>query len=293
MSRRLRLARHLSLIGPVGRGGGGAVFIVWNHRAWCPMACKVSGSPRRARREARVLNALDHPNIVRCFGQGRSASAHLLMEYLDGPTLRRVIRGSRHRRLSVANALRLAIHLGAALTHVHERGFVHLDVKPSNVIVVGGRPVLVDFGAARPRTDRPLGYAAGTDPYMAPEQCRGGQVTPASDVFGLGVTLYESLTGRYPFPEGTRRKPFPQLSVSPAPLRPFAPGVPASLEKLILACLAPNPTARPSMAELLPKLHAFIRTGPRMWPDAVESARQRGRRGPTGPVGNRGTRQAA
>ncbi len=226
------------------------------------MACKIIGSQRRARREASVLSALDHPNIVRFFGEARPA--HLLMEYLDGPTLGRLIRTSRQRRLSVANALRVAIHVG---------------------------PVLFDFGAARPRTDRRLGYTGGTDPYMAPEQCRGGRVTPASDVFGLGVTLYESLSGRHPFPEGTRRKPFPQLSVSPAPLRPFAPAVPASLEKLVLACLAPKPSARPSMAELLPKLHEFIRTGPRMWPETVERARRRSR--PAGRTATRGMRRAA
>src|SRR5262249_60169816 len=124
------------------------------------------------------------------------------MESLGGPTLRRLIRTSRQRRLSVANALRVAIHVGAALTHVHERGFVHLDVKPSNVIVVGGRPVLVDFGAARPRTARPLGYVAGTDPYMAPEQCRGGQVTPASAGVGRGATVSAPVVGRYPHHHG-------------------------------------------------------------------------------------------
>ncbi len=198
------------------------------------MACKIIGSQRRARREASVLSALDHPNIVRFFGEARPA--HLLMEYLDGPTLGRLIRTSRQRRLSVANALRVAIHVGAALTHVHERGFVHLDVKPSNVIVVGGRPVLVDFSTARPRTNRPVGYAAGTDLYIAP-------------------------------------------------------AVPVALEKLVLACLAPNPAARPSMAELLPKLHEFIRTGPRMWPETVERARRRSR--PVGRTATHGMRRAA
>ena len=71
MSRRVALGRHLSVIARVGKGGGGAVFIVWNHQAWCPMACKITTSVRRARREAEVLGALDHPNIVRFFGRRR------------------------------------------------------------------------------------------------------------------------------------------------------------------------------------------------------------------------------
>ena len=269
MSRRVDLGPGLDVIGRVGDGGGGRVFIVWNQRAWCPMACKVFSSPGRAQREAAVLEALDHPNIVRFFGRGRPDT--ILMEYLDGPTLSDVIRTRRRRRLSVSNAVRMAIHLGAALTHVHARGFVHLDVKPSNVIVAVGRPVLFDFSSARPRTDEPLGHPSGTDAYMAPEQCRGERVTSAADVFGLGATLYEALTGRLPFPAGTRRHPFTQLTTSPIPLRRLAPEVPVGLERLVSACLARDPADRPSALEaLLPQLHTFIRTGPRMWPVNVE-----------------------
>lgn len=259
-----RIGRDLTVLGAVdGRNAAlHPVYIVWHARAWCPMACKVFSSSRRLGREAAMLEALDHPNIVRSLGTGRPA--HLLMEFLEGPTLAALIRSRPRGRLGVSDAMRVSIHLGAALAHSHARGFVHLDVKPSNVIVVRGRPVLFDFGVAR-RAGR-LRRPTGTDPYMAPEQCRAETVTAATDVFGFGVTLYESLSGQLPFPRGNRRRPFPQMHVSPRPLRRHAPAVPASLEEIVMACLAASPAARPSLAALLPALHAFIKHGPPMWP---------------------------
>ncbi|TMA72942.1 MAG: serine/threonine protein kinase [Deltaproteobacteria bacterium] len=228
-----RISPDLTVLGIVASGDSGRhpVYIVWHARAWCPMACKVFTSPRRLRREAALLATLDHPNIVRCLGARRPA--HLLMEFLEGPTLAALIRSRPRGRLGVSDAMRVAVHLGAALVHTHERGFVHLDVKPSNVIVVRGRPVLFDFGIACRPTARRLRRPVGTAPYMAPEQCRAGTVTPATDVFGFGVTLYESLTGRLPFPGGSRR-PFPQITVPPRPLRQHAPAVPAALEELVM-----------------------------------------------------------
>ena len=260
-----RISPDLTVLGIVASGDGGRhpVYIVWHARAWCPMACKVFTSPRRLRREAALLATLDHPNIVRCLGARRPA--HLLMEFLEGPTLAALI-GSRPRgRLGVSDAMRVAIHLGAALVHTHERGFVHLDVKPSNVIVVRGRPVLFDFGIACRPTARRLRRPVGTAPYMAPEQCRAGTVTPATDVFGFGATLYESLAGQRPF-ACSKRRPYPQLTVPPRPLRQHAPAVPPALEELVMACLAANPEARPALPGLLPALHEFIQHGPPMWP---------------------------
>jgi eukaryotic-like serine/threonine-protein kinase len=267
----------LTVLGRVGAGGGGNVYIVWHHGRWCPMACKVFTSWRRARREAVVLRSLDHPNIVRFLGLGRPA--HVLMDFLEGPSLSRLIRSRARHRLGVSDAVRVAMHLGAALTHIHERGFLHLDVKPSNIIVAAGRPVLFDFSTARPRRGEPLGHPAGTDPFMAPEQCNGGRVTPASDVFGFGVTLCEALTGQLPFPQGTRRNPFPQTAVAPTALRRHVPAISAELEGILLACLARDPADRPSLpGDILPSLPRFIRHGPAMWPSNFDPVRPRAQR---------------
>jgi serine/threonine protein kinase len=187
-----RIGADLTVLGTVDDGGTEPVYIVWHGRGWCAMACKVSRSAQHTRREAALLRRFAHPNIVRFLGAGEPS--HILMEFLEGPTLLQLIRSGRHGRLPVADALRAAMHVGAALVHVDERGYLHLDVKPSNVIVARGRPVLFDFGSARRLGRGRPRSIIGTDEYMAPEQCRRAQLTPATDVFGLGATLYEMLT---------------------------------------------------------------------------------------------------
>jgi eukaryotic-like serine/threonine-protein kinase len=228
------------------------------------MACKILRSPRHARREAAVLKRLAHPKIVRLLGVAEPS--HLLMEFLEGPTLAQLIRAQPQRRLPVSDALRVAIHVGAALMHVHERGFLHLDVKPSNIIVARGRPVLFDFGTARRRRAGRPRAIIGTDAYMAPEQCRRDALTPAADVFGLGATLHEMLAGGLPF-SSDPRDPFPQCRVAPQSIRALRRDVPAALDALVRQCLAADPADRPaSLAALLPELHGHIRRGPPMWP---------------------------
>jgi serine/threonine protein kinase len=218
----------------------------------------------KARREAAILETFQHPNIVRYLGM--NGAKHLLMEFLDGTTLSQTMRQRTQKRLPLAPALRVAIHIGAALRHVHEKGFVHLDIKPSNVIVVHGRPVLFDFGTARSLKGKRPPDPAGTDPYIAPEECLRERVTPAADVFGLGVTLYELLTGELPFPEGTKKRPFSQLLDSPIPARTHRHDIPKPLDDLILSCLSRDPFVRPTLPRLLPRLHTFVRSGPPMWP---------------------------
>jgi eukaryotic-like serine/threonine-protein kinase len=261
-----RLNEDITVLGVLDRHHGDIVCIAWHHRKWCPVACKVFASPERAKREADILSRLSHPNIVRFLGVAEPAI--LLMEFLEGPTLEDVVNNQDIKLFTLSNAIRVVIHLGAALQHIHEQGFVHLDVAPTNVIIAaGGRPVLFDFGTTRRLAGPRPPEVIGTDPFIAPEECALGKVTPAADVFSLGVTLYEMLTGKFPFPEGTRKQRFPQLTHPPVPIRQHRPTVPAGFDQLVLSCIIREPTARPVLAELLPALHAFLKSGPAMWPE--------------------------
>ena len=236
------VAPGITVLGVVDDGGQDAVYLVWNHHAWCPMACKVYARPRDARHEAAVLQALAHPNIVR--GLGAGSSGYLLMEYLDGPTLKQLIESSREGRLSLPNAMRVGIYLGSALIHMHSRGFVHLDVKPSNVVIYRGRPVLFDLGTARPCSRPQLKSNIGTDFYMSPEQCERGQVSPASDVFAFGVTLHQMLTGQLPFAGAGSILLLNKLNGKLIPLSRRDPSLPAALDAVIAKALAADPDQR-------------------------------------------------
>ena len=264
-----RLGTNLTVLGVVDDHGQEPVYLVWHHKRWCPMACKVFKSAKDARREAKILQTLAHPNIVRSLGM--DGPTRLLMEYLEGPSLHDLLNDRPKRRLGIHDALRLSIHIGGALCHIHERGLVHLDVKPANIIVVKGRPVLCDFGIARwLRGERRPRGVIGTEGYIAPEECLREKITPAADIFGLGVTLYELLTGKLPFPDSDNKKNYPQVSQAPASLRRHRRGVPIGLEKLILSCLNRDPKARPNLEALLLSLHGFITSGPPMWPKGFQ-----------------------
>jgi serine/threonine protein kinase len=228
------------------------------------MFCKVLRSQEAAQREADILLALGHPNVVRCFGV--DGSSCLLMEYLEGPSLHRLMYSLPKRRIDVNDALRTSMYVGAALGHVHDRGLLHLDVKPSNIVVAHGRAVLCDFGIARWQGATRPQIVTGTEGYLAPEECLREEITPAADVFGLGVTLYELLTGHMPFPESREDEPYPQVLQSPSLIRQHRATVPVGLEKLIQKCLSREPTARPNLAALMPSLHRYITRAPRMWP---------------------------
>ena len=259
-----RLGRDLTVLGIIDDRRGEPVYLVWHHKCWCPMACKVLESAEIARDQADILFKAAHPNVVRCFGL--NGTNCVLMEFLEGPNLRQLMSSRPKERLGISDAVRLAIHVGGALLHIHDVGLLHLDVKPSNIIVAKGRPVLVDFGIARWQTaPRPTGVR-GSYPYIAPEECLLQTVTPAADVFGLGVTLYELVTGNLPFPESQDEETFPQVLQAPAPMRDHRPAVQTGLEKLVLSCLSRDPHERPNLPTLLAALHKFIGGGPPMWP---------------------------
>jgi serine/threonine protein kinase len=203
--------------------------------------------------EETTLRALQHPALVRCFDADVEGELpHLLLEFLDGPRLSTLIR--RH-GVIVEQLLPLALELCSALHFVASRGFVHLDVKPKNVIM-SAPPRLIDLSVAT-RLDRVAGLSTptGTDAYMAPEQClpeRFAEIGPATDVWGLGVTLYEAISHSLPFPQGrseakTAAERYPQLEAEPNPLHG---DLASPLAELILGCLAKRSEDRPTTLEI-------------------------------------------
>ena len=243
--------------------GGGKIFqayLAWDVRRRALVVAKLlrphlagdDGALAALRREAAALERLSHPVLPRLFDARLEGERPLVvLELLDGPRLSTVIR---RYRVVVEQVLPLALQLSSALHYLSEEGWVHLDVKPSNVIL-SGPPRLIDLSIARPtHVARRLTSPAGTDRYMAPEQCHPalfGRIGPHTDMWGLGVTLYEALARRRPFPDapsgafGAAR--YPQLALEPAPL----PGdVPAALGELVLRCLSRDPGERPAAAEL-------------------------------------------
>jgi serine/threonine protein kinase len=272
-----RLGSDLTVLGIVDDYSSGLIYLVWHHKFWCPMACKVFKSEEETQREADILLALAHPNIVRCLGL--NGSTCLLMEFLEGPTLYQMMKSRPRQRLGINDALRISIHIGAALSHVHDRGLLHLDVKPSNIVVAKRRPVLCDFGIARWQNAPRPNHVGSTPAYAAPEECLLKEITPAADIFSLGVTLFQLLTGNRPFPEQTDDVPYPQILQPPSSVRQHRPAVPVGLDELVLSCLSRDPKARPDLAVLLPSLHRYIGSGPQMWPKGFHPEKSTGRSG--------------
>ncbi|HEX2883948.1 MAG TPA: serine/threonine-protein kinase [Candidatus Limnocylindria bacterium] len=241
--------------------GGGEryeAYVAWNHRLMEPTLLKVLRphlvGDERARRslhkEGTLLGHLQHPGLTRLFGMDAEGERPFIeIEYVEGPRLSTLVR--RHGRLNPEQAFPLGRQLAATLHYLHAEGILHLDVKPSNV-VMGPVPRLIDLSVAR-RVDsvgRINGYV-GTDAYMAPEQADPGlwpTIGPKTDTWGLGATLYYGVAKRIPHSKGVRgstgAERFPQLVESPAPLEPLrhSPG----LVELIMAALSRDPAARPS-----------------------------------------------
>jgi eukaryotic-like serine/threonine-protein kinase len=216
--------------------------------------------------EAELVERLRHPVIVRGFGAVLDGPRpHLVLEHLEGPRLSRAIR--KQRALEPEQLLPLGLQLSSALHYLAEEGVVHLDVKPSNVIL-GAPARLIDLSIARPAEElRGVRHRIGTDAYMAPEQCdpaRLGPMRPATDIWGMGATLFHAAVGRRPFPKGLREgsgeERFPQLRAAPASL---PPAVPPDLAELIEACLAFEPDRRPSAGEVAGALELLVDGLPR------------------------------
>ncbi|MGH1564855.1 serine/threonine-protein kinase [Mumia sp. DW29H23] len=217
-------------------------------------------------REAQMLDELAHPAVVRKFGLDLDGPRpYLILENIDGPRLSSLVR--KHGVLPVQQLLPLGLELASALHYLRVRDVVHLDVKPSNVIM-GSPAKLIDLSIAR-RTDdaRALTYVVGTDDYLAPEQAdpQGyGVVGPASDVWGLGATLYLATCGYTPYEVGDASDPlevrYPQLVSRPRPMPYF---VPVEVAELVYRCMAPNPDDRPEPAEVARMIEPLMEAMPK------------------------------
>jgi serine/threonine protein kinase/Tol biopolymer transport system component len=252
---------HYRILERLGGGGMGVVYKAVDLKLDRPVALKFLASQRGAAeehkrrflREARTASALDHPNICTIYEVDETADGALFiaMALCEGETLRdRIARGP----LSLADAVAIAGQIAAGLGRAHERGIVHRDVKPANVMVApGGGVKLVDFGIARLADQSRLtraGAAVGTAGYMSPEQLRGEPADPRSDVWSLGVVLYEMITGRTPFESDAENEMIRAiLKRDPRPMTALRPGVPGGLERLVERALAKRPEERtPDMA---------------------------------------------
>jgi eukaryotic-like serine/threonine-protein kinase len=259
------IAPGRTVLRPLGGGSRYEVLLVWDDVRFAIMVAKVlrptvAGDPDALddlREEAEALQALSHPVILRGFDAVLAGPRpHLLVEHLEGPTLRRLLKAEG--RLPLQQLIPLGLHVAAGLAYLDAVGWVHLDLKPDNLIM-GVPPRIIDLSIARTveRAARTRGIL-GTDPYMAPEQCGTaeweGRLGPPADIFGLAATLWRAATGESPFPRapGGRRSEdpelrFPQL-VAPPPAPPRQ--MPPALAELLLAGLARDPADRPSAREL-------------------------------------------
>ena len=254
-------AGRYELIGLLGVGAMGSVYRAHDLLLGETVALKVlrkdlANAPlavSRFHREAKLARRVTHPNITRVYDVAEHDGEHYLtMECVEGDSLHTMLDGGRP--LPIARAISIALQLARALAAAHEKGIVHCDLKPENVVVEpGGRAVLTDFGVSKVERDGappPLpGHAGGTPIYMAPEQLEGRSVDARTDLYALGLLLYEMLTGRTPWGRrGGIAGSVARLAVPPKSPRELEPRIPEPLAALTMRLLEREMSARPESA---------------------------------------------
>jgi serine/threonine protein kinase/tetratricopeptide (TPR) repeat protein len=269
---------HYKVLEKLGQGGQATAYRAEDLRLHRDVVIKVlrpelasnEASRRRFEREALLCSALDNPNIAAIFDTGEADGLrYIVMEYVEGTTVKELIGG---RPLDTATALSIAIQIADALAVAHASGIVHRDIKPSNVIVTSASQAKVlDFGLAKLLAQRPeldaddsltdVGVPYGSLGYGSPEQAMGQRADHRSDVFSLGVVLYQMMSGHLPFPGTTPMERIRAvLHADPLPLARFNPRAPAALQPILERALAKEPAHRhPTMAALRDELKALER----------------------------------
>ncbi|HEY2327636.1 MAG TPA: protein kinase [Gaiellaceae bacterium] len=256
----------------VGAGGMSSVYRAHDRLLERKVALKVMHQHfvddpeyvERFRREARSVAALQHPNVVTVIDRGEQGNRQFIVfEYIEGENLKQLI--DRRGPAPVATALELAIQIGQALSFAHQQGLIHRDVKPQNILLNGdGRAKVTDFGIARSIEVQhgvtQTGTVLGTSDYIAPEQAQGQQVDEQTDIYSLGVVLFEMLTGSVPFPgDSFVAVAMRHINEPPPRVRDVRPDVSMRVEAVVQRAMAKSPSDRfPTMAAFCAEMSSCL-----------------------------------
>lgn len=261
------LARRYELQELIGGGGMADVYKAQDKLLDRAVAVKILHQQyandaefvEKFRREATAAAKLAHPNIVNIYDVGEDGgSQYIVMEYVSGPTLKEVIQ--QKGCLEPIEAVRIAKEIASALESAHRNNLVHCDIKPHNILVMpDGHIKVTDFGIARAVSASTMTYSGsvmGSVHYFSPEQAKGTVITTKSDVYSLGVVLYEMLTGKLPFNGETSVSiALKHLQEEPVPIRQINPSIPPVLEAIVQKAMSKDPADRPSSTELYADLN--------------------------------------
>ena len=256
------IANRYKIVGQVGTGGMSDVYKAKDHALGRYVAIKVLKSEfsedtnfvSKFRTEAQSAAVLEHPNIVNIYDVGSENGIHyIVMEYVEGITLKTYI--EKKGQLTYKEALSIAIQVGRGIQAAHAKNIVHRDIKPQNIIIsTDGKVKVTDFGIARAVSENTIhSDVMGSVHYASPEQARNGYVSNRSDIYSLGIVMYEMVTGRVPFDgDSTVAVAIQHLQDEMDPPSKYAPNLPISLEKIIQKCTQKSPDRRyDSMESLL------------------------------------------
>ncbi|WP_369183783.1 serine/threonine-protein kinase [Streptomyces sp. Y1] len=230
------------------------VYDAWSEERDCRCVVKVLRPDRRRDRklrerllrEGRWLTEFTHPHLVRGYGTGERPQPYAVLETLTGETLAHLL-DRRTRRPAATDLALLGLHLCSAMRYLHGKNLLHLDLKPSNIVIDCRLAKVLDLSIARP--PGPGSPGVGTDGYLAPEQADGAELTAATDVWGIGITLYEAATGALPA-EDRPPGPIPPVST--------ARRLPPPLAEAIDGCLRLDPATRPALPQLATTLDDLL-----------------------------------
>ncbi|HJT63570.1 MAG TPA: Stk1 family PASTA domain-containing Ser/Thr kinase [Candidatus Limnocylindria bacterium] len=252
------IAGRYRLIAPVGEGGMATVWRAMDEQLGREVAVKIlrpqfgadPGFAARFRNEARAAGALSHPNVVQVYDFGtdvNSGDQYIVMQLVEGEDLASILR--ERGPLEIDEAVLIGASVADALDAAHRAGLIHRDIKPGNILLTqGGRTLVTDFGISRAVAEASMtvtGTTIGSVHYFSPEQAAGEEVGPASDIYALGIVIYEMLSGRRPFEgESAAGVALKRLNEPPPPLSTGVRPIPAPLEAVVMRSLARDPAQR-------------------------------------------------